>query len=333
MRHTVLAERGSRFVPLRPEFARICDGSPAATALLAVFDFHTAARFNDEDNRESHGDDAHPMGRWIKAGVPWLTDELCGLFGERAIRSGLDLLIEKGYLSKQANPDRKLDRALWYRLNLDELHTAIQDDPVFTDAPIPANAGMEPTHAGVEAGDRSDHARTRSGGEPGGEPPSSGSDIEIVWAHFVKVMNASRQTLDSKRKTIIRNALKVRSVEECQRAIDGLSVSPFHNGDNDQKKKYLHLRYALAGIGAESNDERIDKMIDIADEHGGVLRGGKLPSDHPRIKRWLRAVQVAWHSKTEMSRGRESLISLRQSGYDVEKLDEAPWVKLVVKAA
>jgi hypothetical protein len=85
--------------------------------------------------------------------------------------------------------------------------------------------------------------------------------IANVWAYYQAVIpGASRQTLESKRATIIRNALKVRDEDTCLRAIDGLAASPHHNGQNEQRKKYLALRYALKGIGAESNDERIDNM-------------------------------------------------------------------------
>ncbi len=87
------------------------------------------------------------------------------------------------------------------------------------------------------------------------------SAISRIWDHYQTVIpGASRQTLESKRTTIIRNALKVRDEETCCKAIDGLAASPHHNGQNEQRKKYLALRYALKGIGAESNDERIDNM-------------------------------------------------------------------------
>lgn len=102
-----------------------------------------------------------------------------------------------------------------------------------------------------------------------------GTPISRVWAHYQSVIPfASRQTLDSTRTTIIRKALAVRSEDDCNRAIDGLAVSPHHNGQNDRKKKYLGLRYALAGIGRESTDERIDKMAALADPTvDGVLAG------------------------------------------------------------
>jgi hypothetical protein len=70
--------------------------------------------------------------------------------------------------------------------------------------------------------------------------------------------------LEVKRAKVIDKALEVRTIQQCCRAIDGLNVSAHHNGVNDRRKKYLDIRYALAGIGKEGDDERIDKMAEKA---------------------------------------------------------------------
>lgn len=91
------------------------------------------------------------------------------------------------------------------------------------------------------------------------------SDEEKLWATYQRVIpGGERFTLDDKRKRIIRNALAVRSVEQCCAAIEGLASSPHHNGKNDRRKKYLGIQYALAGKDNESTDERIDKMAEKA---------------------------------------------------------------------
>jgi hypothetical protein len=101
------------------------------------------------------------------------------------------------------------------------------------------------------------------------EKEDGARDVREVWDHYVALFNAKRMRLDVKRQRIIRNALKVRSVEECKRAIDGLRVSEHHNGGpGGNGPKYLDIRYALKGIGAESDDARIDKMISVADSYG-----------------------------------------------------------------
>lgn len=102
-------------------------------------------------------------------------------------------------------------------------------------------------------------------GGAGGTKLKLAERVFRIWAHYQRVIpGAERQTLEGKRRTIIVNALKVRSEAECIAAIDGLARSPHHNGQNEQRKKYLGIQYALKGIGAEGTDERIDKMAGLA---------------------------------------------------------------------
>lgn len=97
------------------------------------------------------------------------------------------------------------------------------------------------------------------------ETGKSEATVKYVWAHYQKVVSGGeRYKLEAKRRTIISNALKARPLEVVLRAIDGLAASLFHNGKNDRRKTYLGIQYALAGTGAESNDERIDKMAEKA---------------------------------------------------------------------
>lgn len=82
-----------------------------------------------------------------------------------------------------------------------------------------------------------------------------------VWEHWLKA-TASAQKLDSTRRGIIRNALKLRSVEQCCEAIDGLVNDPWWRTNRPR----LELRYALRGNHAkgESDEDRIDKMREKA---------------------------------------------------------------------
>lgn len=92
------------------------------------------------------------------------------------------------------------------------------------------------------------------------------ASTDAVWEHYVETFNARRQELNVQRRRIIEKALERHTVEECCQAITGLSRSPHHNGQNEQRIKYLDIRYALKGNGArgESNDERIAKMAQLA---------------------------------------------------------------------
>jgi hypothetical protein len=175
-----------------------------------------------------------------------------------------------------------------------------------------------------------------SGQEPKEEPPAekkpakAGKEVEPevleVWAHYVRVMKAERQELNTVRVRVIRNALKVRSVAECKRAIDGLRVSPHHNGENDQRQKYLDIRYALKGNSArgESDDERIDKMGELAPSHGLA------PSLPRKVAIRLDNFQryIASGRTREERRSLESKAELEEMGYTVTAIEEAPWVIL-----
>ena len=118
------------------------------------------------------------------------------------------------------------------------------------------------------------------------------TDEAKVWAHYQRVIpSGSLYQLDNKRKAIIRNALKVRPLAQVLRAIDGLAVSPHHNGQNDRRKKYLGIRYALQGIGGESNDERIDKMAEIASSAESGLLAGIPSAGHAMVRERQRQVE------------------------------------------
>jgi hypothetical protein len=105
--------------------------------------------------------------------------------------------------------------------------------------------------------------RVRAGATP---------EIARIWDHYQRViLGAHARTLEAKRRRIISKALDVRSEQQCCEAISGLASSPHHNGQNDRRKKYLDIRYALSGIGKEGDDERIDKMAEKAPRQGSSL--------------------------------------------------------------
>jgi hypothetical protein len=58
--------------------------------------------------------------------------------------------------------------------------------------------------------------------------PSMQDPIDVVWAHYVEVMKPRKRELDAQGRAVIREALKVATVEECCGAIDGCKASSFH---------------------------------------------------------------------------------------------------------
>lgn len=122
----------------------------------------------------------------------------------------------------------------------------------------------EPTERGMEGSSSSlppdnPTANAQAGARPSEQLFETPGELEQLWAHYQETVDgAPRRKLDSTRRSCIRRALKVRSLDECKRAIDGLARSSWHNGDNPDRKKYLDIQYAL-GQKSESADERIDK--------------------------------------------------------------------------
>lgn len=134
-----------------------------------------------------------------------------------------------------------------------------------------------------------------------------------VWSHYQNVIpGAERQRLDGTKRTIIRNALKseqdrlrelgaraseavVTARVRCEQAIDGLAASPHHNGQNDRRKKYLGIRYALKGNSqnGEGTDERIQKMCEFAEK--GTSVEATVPSAQREMVRERQRHVVEWH--------------------------------------
>lgn len=86
--------------------------------------------------------------------------------------------------------------------------------------------------------------------------------VDEIWAHYQNVIpNGERRKLDARRKTVIRRALKVRTVDDCKRAITGLSQSAFHQGQNDRQTAYNDVEYAL-GKKTDSPDAVIDRWLE-----------------------------------------------------------------------
>jgi hypothetical protein len=211
---------------------------------------------------------------------------------------------------------------------------------------LAADAGALYGPDGDRLGGEGVGAFSSSGEQPGstteeavvqGGAGGKSSDTEIVagiWAYYIGVTKRQRVQLNPVRRTIIRQALKVRSVEEVKWAIYGLSISPHHNGRNDERKTYLDIRYALAGVSkGESNDERIDKMAALGRAHTGAAQPGAALDD-PKVKRRLELLREnhAHGGDYEPTRTAEARRELEEWGYEIVTLDSAPWIDLRRKA-
>lgn len=204
------------------------------------------------------------------------------------------------------------------------------------DAPVGGNGGS--STSSTTAGGK-EEGLERDGGA--GETQSQ-AQIKEVWGHYCKVfadvpgVDPSRMSLNATRARVIRNALKVRSVDQCKRAIDGLARSPWHLGDNEDGKKYLDIRYALKGNSTrgESNEERVDKMAELANAAPASREAdtSRLPDGVSRemVVRRLEDVRAYISSgrKWEPSRAAEAFVKLKQWGLIVVEHEAHPWATL-----
>lgn len=149
--------------------------------------------------------------------------------------------------------------------------------------------------------------------------------VHRVWDYWLKT-SAKNQKLDAKRERIIRNAIRLVGEEPTKRALLGLTRSPHHQGQNEQRKQYMEVRYALKGIGDESDDERIEKAISWAAIH--APDGKRLPA--AKAERLLEEVRytLSLPHRPERERGEKAWKALREAGYTIVALDKAPWARL-----
>lgn len=157
-----------------------------------------------------------------------------------------------------------------------------------------------------------------------GEDPRAPDLIEAVWEHYVAAMKPRNTALDDEARKMIREALKVASVAECIRAIDGCAASDFHMGRNARGRKYNSLSQILkakraAGPRATGQTvrERIDFFIDIAEREGA----GAAPSADPaRVRSAKLEVLDAWlyaGDESVVRRGEEAALWLAEHGIQV----------------
>jgi hypothetical protein len=145
--------------------------------------------------------------------------------------------------------------------------------------------------------------------------------VAEVWAHYCRVMEPRHQGLDAESRKIIRDALKVATVAECKRAIDGCRSSEFHMGKNDRARRYNSLSQILKGKrGGRTTREQVDFFIDLAQRAG--LQPGVPSGRNERVRRAKRAVLDAAEfpgDERVAEHGRQAEAWLVEQGWRIEK--------------
>lgn len=132
-------------------------------------------------------------------------------------------------------------------------------------------------------------------------------------------MQPRHQGLDSEGRKVIKEALKVATLTECKRAIDGCRSSAFHMGDNEKRKKYNQLSQILRGKrGRQTTRERIDFFLELAEKSG--LQPGVPSGQNDKVRRAKRAVLDGAEfpgDEQVAQRGREAEAWLVEQGWKV----------------
>lgn len=154
--------------------------------------------------------------------------------------------------------------------------------------------------------------------------------IQRVWDYWLSI-SEKKQRIDNKRERIIRDALRLVGEDATKQALLGLTRSPHHRGENEQRKTYMEIRYALKGRGDESDDERIEKAISWA----ATYAPNTAHVDPDKVERWLdevRQYRARRVRNPDAITGRDRAVvayqALRDVGFDVVALDAAPWARL-----
>ena len=80
------------------------------------------------------------------------------------------------------------------------------------------------------------------------EAPETRQDWAVVWDAYLATLGRcgfQAKKLTDSRRDLIKRRLKDWSVEDLVKAVEGLEHSPFHRGDNDQRKAYNAIELIL----------------------------------------------------------------------------------------
>lgn len=111
---------------------------------------------------------------------------------------------------------------------------------------------------------------------------SQADDVQTVFEYWKQVMSHPRSGLDKKRRRVIAEALKLYSVEDLKKAVDGCRASPFHMGDNDRNRPFNKVELIFRDA------DKIDTFIDFSD-HPPVNRA-KVMTASDQSMAWAQAM-------------------------------------------
>jgi len=88
---------------------------------------------------------------------------------------------------------------------------------------------------------------------------SDPNDVELVWSEWIKVHREGtrKPAFTEDRRDLVACAIQDFGVDACVEAIHGCKLSPFHQGDNDRRRKYDDIGLILR------NAEKVERFCEI----------------------------------------------------------------------
>jgi hypothetical protein len=161
--------------------------------------------------------------------------------------------------------------------------------------------------------------RGLKGGSPSsqnGKKPSEAPTAEVLSFYDKTFGKGDPHGEDEKRE--VRAALKIRTVKQCKEAILGNKASAFHQGENDNRKKYNGVSNIFRGKhGKKTRAEVIDYFIDIykkAVATSGSVKSGADPAIVRTRKEEVRRAHRLAHDQEAQERGRRAVAWLAEQG-------------------
>lgn len=96
------------------------------------------------------------------------------------------------------------------------------------------------------------------------------NDVKFVWNEWVRIHRPGQENrvkLTEEREERISWAVVTYGVDTCVEAIEGCKLSPFHQGDNDRRRKYDDVELILRDAA------KIERFCEIARENRSRPQG------------------------------------------------------------
>lgn len=153
------------------------------------------------------------------------------------------------------------------------------------------------------------------------------SDVDAVLVHFAEVMRPRRKEFGEQERAIVRDALKVASVEELCDCITSCERSDFHmkrgayaSHPPGPGRKYNRVSDIFRGRqGTRTTREQVDMFLDRLTSGDA----GSVPSEeNARVRQAKRSVLTAWEFSGDellVDQGEEAAVWLAQHGWTVHR--------------